>query len=141
MDLVTADRASSADAGPDRRDQLSHILTAGQIDAASLTKKVLAGPDGDIDAFKETPGEMARRICREFAQSGTCSSSTTRHITAIREKPEGEEEKLEATRGPRRRQHRGKLGSGSPVWKRSEKVGLRRSTTVGDTLLSARLWL
>ncbi len=34
--------------------------------AASLTKKVLAGPDGDTEQFKETPGEMVRRVCRSF---------------------------------------------------------------------------
>ena len=34
------------------------------LEAASLTKKVLAGPDGDTDRFKETPDQMVRRVCR-----------------------------------------------------------------------------
>ena len=35
-----------------------------KLDAAALTKKVLAGPDGDTDRFRETPDEMVRRVLR-----------------------------------------------------------------------------
>ena len=34
------------------------------LEGSTLTKKVLAGPDGETDRFKETPDEMVRRILR-----------------------------------------------------------------------------
>lgn len=41
-----------------RRDRLSGVAT--------LTKKVLAGPEGDLEQFLETPAEMVRRVCRQL---------------------------------------------------------------------------
>ncbi len=37
--------------------------------AAALTKRVLAGPGGDTERFRETPGEMVRRVCRVFGSA------------------------------------------------------------------------
>jgi hypothetical protein len=37
-----------------------------KLDVAALTKKVLAGPGGDSDAFKETPAAMVRRVCGDL---------------------------------------------------------------------------
>ena len=31
---------------------------------SALTKKVLAGPEGDLEQFRETPDQMVRRVCR-----------------------------------------------------------------------------
>jgi type III restriction enzyme len=65
MDLVT----------PDQLDRLQaatvvitnfHAFLRREIEAASLTKKVLTGFDPDDERFRETPAEMVRRVCREF---------------------------------------------------------------------------
>ena len=42
------------------------FLRRDTFEAASLTKKVLAGRDGDPDRFTETPDEMVRRVCRSL---------------------------------------------------------------------------
>ena len=65
-------------------------------EAASLTKKVLAGPDGDTDRFKETPDQVVRRVCRALG--------TKRNIVVLNDEahhcyqsaPQSEEEKLSA---------------------------------------------
>src|SRR6185369_2563210 len=40
-----------------------------KLEAASLTKKILAGPDGDTDRFKEAPAEMVRRVASVFGNA------------------------------------------------------------------------
>jgi len=42
------------------------FLRRDTFEAASLTKKVLAGRDGDPGRFTETPDEMVRRVCRSL---------------------------------------------------------------------------
>ena len=42
------------------------FLRRDTFEAASLTKKVLAGRDGDPKQFTETPDEMVRRVCRSL---------------------------------------------------------------------------
>ena len=67
-----------------------------QIEAASLTKKVLAGRDGDLDRFKETPGEMVRRVCRSLGTKRSIVVINDEAHHCYREKPLTEEEKLAA---------------------------------------------
>lgn len=42
------------------------FLRRDNLQSTALTKKILAGPAGDLDRFRETQGEMVRRVCREF---------------------------------------------------------------------------
>ncbi len=42
------------------------LMRRDTIQAASLTKKILAQGDTDDDRFRETPAEMVRRVCRVF---------------------------------------------------------------------------
>lgn len=64
--------------------------------AASLTKKVLAGPGGDMSRFKETPTEMVRRVCRELGNKKSVVVINDEAHHCYREKPETEEERLSA---------------------------------------------
>ncbi len=64
--------------------------------AASLTKKVLAGPDGDMSRFKETPAEMVRRVLRDLGTKKSLIVINDEAHHCYREKPESEEEKLAA---------------------------------------------
>ncbi|HVR46903.1 MAG TPA: DEAD/DEAH box helicase family protein [Candidatus Binatia bacterium] len=64
--------------------------------ATSLTKKVLAGPDGDISRFKETPAEMVRRVLRDLGIKKSLIVINDEAHHCYREKPESEEEQLAA---------------------------------------------
>jgi len=66
MDLVTPDQLVQLMQARIGLTNFHHFLRRDKIEAASLTKKVLAGPHGDPDAFQETPGELARRVCRDL---------------------------------------------------------------------------
>jgi type III restriction enzyme len=63
-DLVTPDQLQALQAARIEITNFHAFLRHDTFDAASLTKKVLAGPDGDLDRFKETPEQMVRRVCR-----------------------------------------------------------------------------
>jgi type III restriction enzyme len=63
-DLVTPDQLQALQAARIEITNFHAFLRHDTLDAASLTKKVLAGPDGDLDRFKETPEQMVRRVCR-----------------------------------------------------------------------------
>ncbi len=70
------------------------FLRQEKIEAASLTKKVLAGRDGDVDRFRETPDEMARRVCRPFGAKRNIVVLNDEAHHCYRQKPESVEEKL-----------------------------------------------
>ncbi len=84
--------------------QQAHILITNfhaflrhdTLEAASLTKKFLAGPEGNPDRFKETPGEMVRRVCRPFGNRRNIVVINDEAHHCYREKPVSEEEKLTA---------------------------------------------
>ena len=64
-DLADAGPAPGAAGREDRDHELPRASSAATRSTASATtKKVLAGPDGDLDQFKETPDQMVRRVCR-----------------------------------------------------------------------------
>jgi len=65
-DLVTPDQLQHLQRAKILITNFHAFLRRDKIAAASLTKKVLAGPGGNLDAFKETSDEMVRRVCREF---------------------------------------------------------------------------
>jgi type III restriction enzyme len=96
MNLVTADQLVQLMQARIVLTNFHTFLRRDKIAAASLTKKVLAGPDGDTDAFKETFGEMARRVCRELGSKRNLVVINDEAHHCYREKPGGDEEKLGA---------------------------------------------
>jgi len=95
-DLVTADQLIRLQQAKILITNFHNFIRRDKLEAASLTKKVLAGPGGDLNAFKETPGEMVRRVCRDFgSKKGVVVINDEAHH-CYREKPDGESEQLSA---------------------------------------------
>ena len=63
MDLVTPEQLDRLQAATIVITNFHAFIRREKIEAAALTKKVLAGLDGDDDRFQETPAEMVRRVC------------------------------------------------------------------------------
>lgn len=72
------------------------FLRRDTFEAASLTKKVLAGRDGDPDQFKETPEETVRRVCRSLGPKRNVVVVNDEAHHCYREKPATEQERLSA---------------------------------------------
>jgi type III restriction enzyme len=95
-DLLTPDQLQTLQAARIEIANFHGFLRRDTFQAASLTKKVLAGPDGDTDRFKETPDQMVRRVCRTLG--------TKRNIVVLNDEahhcyqsaPQSEEEALTA---------------------------------------------
>jgi type III restriction enzyme len=66
MDLLTAEQLDRLQAATIEITNYHAFIRRDKLEAARLTKKVLAGPDGDTDRFKETPPEMVRRVAKVF---------------------------------------------------------------------------
>lgn len=67
-----------------------------RFDAASLTKKVLVGRDGDLERLKETPDGMVRRVCRSFGSKKNIVVINDEAHHCYRENPDKKEQKLDA---------------------------------------------
>lgn len=95
-DLVTPDQLQRLQAARIEITNFHVFLRRDTLQAASLTKKVLAGPDGDLDRFRETPDQVVRRVCRALG--------TKKNIVVINDEahhcyqtaPQSEEEALAA---------------------------------------------
>src|SRR5439155_13212832 len=66
------------------------------VDAAALTKKVLTGRDGDPDRFKETSGQMVRRVLRDLQGKGNVVVLNDEAHHCYRDKPTEQPEQLTA---------------------------------------------
>ncbi len=66
MDLVTPEQLDRLQATTIEITNYHAFIRRDKIEAASLTKKVLSRGDADNERFKETPGEMVRRVCKAF---------------------------------------------------------------------------
>ena len=74
-----------------------HVLARREkLEAATLTKKVLAGRDGDPDQFKETSDEMVRRVLRSLGPKKNIVVLNDEAHHCYREKPAADGEKLVA---------------------------------------------
>jgi type III restriction enzyme len=62
----------------------------------ALTKKVLAGPAGDTDQFKETPDQMVRRVCRALGTKKNIVVLNDEAHHCYQSAPQSQEEKLSA---------------------------------------------
>lgn len=148
-DLVTADQLVQLQQAKILITKYHSFLRRDKLQAASLTKKVLAGPDGSLEAFKETPDEMARRVCRAFAsKKGVIVINDEAHH-CYREKPDAEQPGHERPAGgcehagkARRRADQDRTGAGP---RRDAGRGRRqgqpepfvRSVTVGVTRIAS----
>ncbi|MFV2063124.1 MAG: BPTD_3080 family restriction endonuclease, partial [Chloroflexota bacterium] len=65
-DLLTSDQLRQLGRARILVTNFHAFIRRDTFEAASLTRKVLAGREGDPDQFKETPGEMVRRVCRSL---------------------------------------------------------------------------
>ena len=69
MDLVTPEQLDRLQSATIEITNYHAFIRREKEQAAALTKKILAGPGGDLDRFKETSGEMVRRVCRVFGNA------------------------------------------------------------------------
>ena len=69
MNLLTPEQLDRLQAATIEITNYHAFIRREKIQAAGLTKRILAGPDGDLERFKETPGEMVRRVCRVFGNA------------------------------------------------------------------------
>jgi len=66
MDLVTPEQLERLQAATVEITNYHAFIRREKVEAAGLTKRILAGPDGNTGRFRETPGEMVRRVARVF---------------------------------------------------------------------------
>jgi type III restriction enzyme len=66
MDLVTPEQLDRLQAATIEITNYHAFIRRDKVQAAGLTKRILARGDTDNERFKETPGEMVRRVCRVF---------------------------------------------------------------------------
>ena len=66
MDLVTPEQLDRLQAATIEITNYHAFIRREKVEAAGLTKRILAAGDPDGDRFKETPAEMVRRVCRVF---------------------------------------------------------------------------
>jgi type III restriction enzyme len=66
MELVTPEQLDRLQASTIEITNYHALIRREKLEAASLTKKVLAGPEGDTSRFRETPAEMVRRVAKAF---------------------------------------------------------------------------
>ncbi|MDP8904448.1 MAG: DEAD/DEAH box helicase family protein [Chloroflexota bacterium] len=67
LDIVTPEQLARLQSATILITNYHAFIRREKIQAASLTKKVLAG--GDDERFRETPAEMVRRVCRDFGNA------------------------------------------------------------------------
>ncbi len=95
-DLLTPDQLQALQAAKIEIANFHGFIRRDTFEAASLTKKVLAGPDGDTDRFKETPDQMVRRVCRALGTRKNIVVLNDEAHHCYQSAPQGEEEKLSA---------------------------------------------
>jgi type III restriction enzyme len=69
MDIITPEQLDRLQSATIEITNYHAFIRREKEQASALTKKILAGPGGDLERFKETPGEMVRRVCRVFGNA------------------------------------------------------------------------
>jgi len=95
-DLLTPDHLQALQAAKIEIANFHGFLRRDTFEAASLTKKVLAGPAGDTDQFKETPDQMVRRVCRALGTKKKIVVLNDEAHHCYQSAPQSQEEKLSA---------------------------------------------
>jgi type III restriction enzyme len=98
MDIVTPDQLDRLQAATIEITNYHAFVRRDKFESASLTKKVLAGPEGNTDQFKETPAEMVRRMAKVFgtARDVVVLNDEAHHCYAPAPPDKAEEGSLEA---------------------------------------------
>ena len=97
MDLVPAEQIDRLKSGTIVITNYHAFIRREKVQVASLDKKILAAGKVD-DAFKESPAEMVRRVCRDFgnAKNIVVINDEAHHCYAPAPKEESEEAALSA---------------------------------------------
>jgi type III restriction enzyme len=95
-DLLTPDQLQALQAAKIEVTNFHGFIRRDTLDAASLTKKVLAGSAGDTDQFKETPDQMVRRVCRALGTKKNIVVLNDEAHHCYQSAPQSQEEKLSA---------------------------------------------
>jgi type III restriction enzyme len=95
-DLVTPEQLQQLQAAKIEIVNFHAFLRRDTFEAASLTKKFLAGPNSDPDRFKETPAQMVRRVCRSFGTKKNIVVLNDEAHHCYQSASQSEEEKLTA---------------------------------------------
>ena len=66
MEILTSEQLDRLQAATIEITNYHAFIRREKLEAAGLTKRILAGPGGDTDKFKETPPEMVRRVAKAF---------------------------------------------------------------------------
>lgn len=69
MDLVPPEQLDRVQGATIEITNYHAFIRREKLEAASLTKKVLVGPEGDTERFRETPAEMIRRVAKAFGSA------------------------------------------------------------------------
>jgi type III restriction enzyme len=69
MDLLTPEQQDRLQAATIEITNYHAFIRRETLEAASLTKKVLVGPGGDVNRYRETPAEMIRRMAKAFGNA------------------------------------------------------------------------
>jgi type III restriction enzyme len=69
MDLLTGEQLDRLQAATIEITNYHAFIRRENLEAAGLTKRILAGPGGDTDRFRESPAEMVRRVCATFGSA------------------------------------------------------------------------
>ena len=72
------------------------LMRRDTFEGSALTKKLVVGPDGDPDRFRETPGEMVRRVCRTLGSKRNIVVLNDEAHHCYQSAPQAEQEKLSA---------------------------------------------
>jgi type III restriction enzyme len=95
-DLVTPDQLERLQAARILVTNFHAFIRREKFEGSALTKKIVVGPDGDLDRFKETPDEMVRRVCRLFGSKRNIVVLNDEAHHCYQSAPEAEKEKLSA---------------------------------------------
>jgi type III restriction enzyme len=95
-DLLTPDQLQALQAAKIEVANFHGFIRRDTFEAASLTRKILAGPAGDTDQFKESPAQMVRRICRTFGTKKNIVVLNDEAHHCYQSAPLSQEEKLSA---------------------------------------------
>jgi type III restriction enzyme len=94
LDLVPADDLALLNQATILVTNFHQFIRQDTVAAASLTKKLLAGPEGNSDQFKESPDVMVRRVCRAFGSKRNIVVLNDEAHHCYRPRSESEEGKL-----------------------------------------------
>ena len=113
MDIVTPEQLDRLQAATILVTNFHAFMRREKIQAAALTKKILARRSDD-ERFRETPAEMVRRVCRVFgnAKNIVVLNDEAHHCYAPAPKEEAEEGTSTPTSEPRPRRTSRRPASG-----------------------------